>query len=101
MLMYFFKHSRPDIGNATRELTKVLDGATETHWKAMMRIIKYVFDTKMRSLKLKPYGKIETLKGVSDSEFAGDQETRKSVYGYVAYYCGALISWKSKSDQEL
>jgi putative heme iron utilization protein len=72
MLMYLVKHSRPDIANAARELTKVLDGATEAHWKAMMRIIKYVFDTKMHSLKLKPYGKIATLKGISDSEFAGD-----------------------------
>jgi hypothetical protein len=63
----------------------------------MMRIIKYIFDTKSYSLTLKPYGKIATLKGISDSEFAGDQETRKSVYDYVVYYCGALISWKSKS----
>jgi hypothetical protein len=43
MLMYLVKHSRPDIANATRELTKVLDGATEAHWKAMMRIIKFVW----------------------------------------------------------
>jgi Reverse transcriptase (RNA-dependent DNA polymerase) len=41
MLMYLVKHSRPDIANATRELTKVLDGATEAHLKAMMRIIKF------------------------------------------------------------
>jgi hypothetical protein len=64
--MYLVKHSRPDIVNATR------DGATEAHGKAMMRKIKYFFDTKMLSLKLKPYGKIVTLKGISDSEFAGD-----------------------------
>jgi hypothetical protein len=54
MLMYLVKHSRPDIANATQELTKVLDGATDAHWNAMMRIIKYVFDTKMYSLKLQP-----------------------------------------------
>jgi hypothetical protein len=53
MLMYIVKHSRPDIANATQELTKVLDGATEAHWKAMMRIIKYGFDTKRYHLKLK------------------------------------------------
>jgi hypothetical protein len=95
MLMYLGKHSRPDIANATRELTKV-DGATEAHWKAMMRIIKYVFDTKQYSLKLKPYmSGTATLKGISDSGFAGDRETRKT--GYVTYYCGALISWNSKS----
>jgi hypothetical protein len=42
-----------------------------------------------------------TLKGISDSEFAGDRETRKRFYGYVTYYCGALISWKSKSGNSV
>jgi hypothetical protein len=36
MLLYLVKHSRPDISNAVRELTKVLDGATLAHWKAML-----------------------------------------------------------------
>ena len=103
MLMYLVKHSRPDIANATRELTKVLDGATDAHWKAMMRVIKYVLDTRTYALRLKPSltnGNV-TLKGISDSEFAGDRETRKSVYGYVTYYCGAPISWKSKSGNSV
>ena len=40
MLLYLVKHSRPDIANAVRELTKVLDRATLAHWKAMLRVIK-------------------------------------------------------------
>jgi hypothetical protein len=31
MLLYLAKHSRPDISNAVRELTKVLDGANNAH----------------------------------------------------------------------
>jgi hypothetical protein len=54
MLMYLVKHSRRDIANAIQELTTVLDGATDAHWKAMMRIIKYVLDTQINALKLKP-----------------------------------------------
>ena len=38
MLLYLVKHSRPDIANAVRELTKVLDKATPAHWKAMIRV---------------------------------------------------------------
>jgi hypothetical protein len=103
MLLYLIKHSRPDISNAVRELTKVLDGATSAHWKAMIRVIKYVFDTKNYALKIKPNvstGKA-ILRGISDSEYAGDRETRISVYGYVIYYCGAPISWKSKSGKSV
>ena len=32
----------------------------------------------------------------SDSDFAGDRETRRSVYGYYVYFCGIPIAWKSK-----
>jgi len=80
MLLYLVKHSRPDISNSVRELTKVLDGATQAHWKAMVRVIKYVLDTKMYALKLQPReGKlpgISYLEGFSDSEFAGGRDTR-------------------------
>jgi hypothetical protein len=31
MLLYLVKHSRPNLANAVRELSKVLDGATEAH----------------------------------------------------------------------
>jgi hypothetical protein len=31
MLLYLVKHSRPDIANEVRELSKVADGATTSH----------------------------------------------------------------------
>jgi hypothetical protein len=103
MLLYLIKHSRPDLSNSVRELTKVLDGATQAHWKAMIRVIKFVFDTKDYALKLKPkmINRKFELKGVSDSEYAGDRDTRISVYGYVVYFCGAPISWKSKAGKSV
>jgi len=105
MLLYLIKHSRPDLSNAIRELTKVLDGATEAHWKAMTRVIKYVFDTKAYALKLCPKDGNKKLRydleGISDSEFAIDKDTRTSVYGYIVYFCGAPVSWKSKSGRSV
>jgi hypothetical protein len=98
MLLYLVKHSRPDISNAVRELSKVADGATPAHWKALLRIIKYVLNTEKKALKLQPKKKGEMffLEGLSDSNFAEDKETRTSVYGYVLYFCGAPIATKSK-----
>ena len=37
MLLYLVKHSRPEISNAVRELSKVGDGATKSHWKDLMK----------------------------------------------------------------
>jgi hypothetical protein len=42
MLLCLVKHSIPDIANAVRELSKVTDGATDAHWKALLRVEKYV-----------------------------------------------------------
>jgi hypothetical protein len=47
MLLYLAKHSRPDISNAVSELTKVLDGATNAHWKSLICTIKFVVDTRL------------------------------------------------------
>ena len=69
MLLYLVKHSRPDIANAVRELSKVADGATEAHWKALLRVIKYVLSTENIGLKIKPTLKKNFyIEGISDSE---------------------------------
>jgi hypothetical protein len=49
MLLYLVKHSQPDLANSVQELSKVLVGATETHWKALIRCNKYVLDTRMHA----------------------------------------------------
>ena len=37
------------------------------------------------------------LEALSDSDFANDKEARISVYGYIVFFCGVPIVWKSKS----
>jgi hypothetical protein len=102
MLLYLIKHSRPDISNSVRELAKVMDGATKYHMKKLYRTIKYVVDTKNFGLFMKPTtGSNERfiIKGICDSDFAGDKDTRISVTGYVVYVNGVLISWKSRGQK--
>ena len=36
------------------------------------------------------------LKALSDSDFASDKETRINVFGYIIYFCGIPIAWRSK-----
>ena len=36
------------------------------------------------------------VKALSDSDFASDKETRISVFGYIIYFCGIPIAWRSK-----
>ena len=103
MLLYLVKHSRPDIANAVRELSKALDGTSPAAYKELMRVLKFVMDTKRLSLKLQPkFDKSETgwnIVAFSDSDFAGDKETRISIAGFILYLCGVPISWKSKGQK--
>ena len=101
-LMYCIKHSRPDIANAVRELTKVLGKATPAAYKEMLRVCKFVTDTKNMGLKVDPVipedGKWE-LVVYSDSDWAGSKDDRRSVGSYYIFLNNVLILWRSKSQK--
>ena len=105
MLLYLVKHSRPDIANCVRELSKVLDGATQGSYKEMLRVIKYVLDTKTLGLKIepdnKPKGTPWNIVCFTDSDYATDPVTRRSVTGYVIYVHGVPVVWRSKAQQSI
>ena len=100
-LLYLVKHTRPDIANAVRELSKMLDCTNEGAIKELRRVVKYVLDTSNDGLKIAPTARGEDgffdLEVFCDSDFAGDKETRISVAGYIMYLCGVPISWRSKA----
>ena len=104
MFLFLVKHTRPDIANASRELSKLLSGANEAAFKEMLRVAKYVLDTRTYGLKIEPK-KLEsdkanwTMTMFSDSDFASDKETRISVTGYILFLMGVPIVWKSKSQR--
>ena len=80
-LLYLTKHSRPDISNPVRELSKTMDASAPAHLKEMYKLIRFVLSTKDYGLKFKLIKSIRkwVLKALSDSDFASDKETRISV----------------------
>ena len=95
-LLYLTKHSRPHLCNAVRELSKTMDRNALIHLKEMYRIIRYVLETRDYGLKFHPKRCSWYIQAFSDSDFAGDRETRRSVYGYYLYFCGIPIASNSK-----
>ena len=98
-MLYLTKHSRPDITNPVRELSKSMDGASMAHVPEMYRVINFVLEMKTLGLRMVPTTKdgIWKLEALSNSYFANDKDTRYSVYGYLIYFCGIPVVWKSKS----
>ena len=79
-LLYLTKHSRPDICNPVRELSKTMDAPVPVHLKEMYKVIRHVLSTKGYGLKFELRKDIIewALKALSDSDFASDKETRIS-----------------------
>ena len=70
-LLYLTKHSRPDITNAVRELSKSMDGASKLQLRELRRVEKFVLDTKDLGLCIVPNMSdgIWHLEALSDSDF--------------------------------
>jgi hypothetical protein len=98
-LLHMMLWSRPEIYNAVRELSRFMTtGASDAHMKAMKRVMEYCVETKDRGLVLKPDVKWNSdpefklgIRGISDSDFAKDPKTRKSVSGNSTFLCGAPV----------
>ena len=54
MLLYLKKHSRLNLANATRELSKANNSAIPETYEELLGVIKYVVDTKNLGHKIKP-----------------------------------------------
>ena len=102
-LLYLTKHSRPDITNPVRELSKCMDGASMAHVTEMYMVINFVVEMKTLWLRMVPIFKdgIWKLEALSDSDFANDKDTRYSAYGDIIYLCGIPVVWKSKSMESV
>ena len=69
------------------------------HVTEMYKVINFVLEMKTLGLRMLPTFKddIWKLEALSDSDSANDKDTRYSVYGYIIYFCGVPVAWKSKS----
>ena len=93
------KHTRPDLANSTRELSKAMDVANYLHWRELLRVIVYALKSQEKGIVLRPDRKSMklNLKKFVDAEFAGDQDNRRSIMGRIIYLNEAPIGWNSKA----
>jgi hypothetical protein len=100
MLLYLTKYSRPDLCNVVGELSKCIDRATMGSYLEMLRVVKFVIDTKTFFLKIRPKfdGKNWNLKVFCDSDWAGDPEKRISVTMFIVYLQNVPVCWRSKAQ---
>ena len=105
MLLYLVKHSRPDIANVTRELSKSMDKATPAAYKELGRVIKFVLDRRDYGIKIEPkmpqQDGLWTMVMYTDSDYAGDKDSRKSVSGFILFLMNVPVLWRSKAQKSV
>ena len=52
------KHTRPDLANVTREVSKAMDIANYLHWRELLRVIVYALKTQEKGIVLKINSKL-------------------------------------------
>ncbi|CAL1385136.1 unnamed protein product [Linum trigynum] len=92
--------TRPDIAFAVNKLSQFMHSPSQLHWQSVKRLLRYLKGTMHHGLRLAPVS-TPSLVAFADSDWAGDPDDRTSTMGYLLYYGGNLISWKSKKQRSV
>ncbi|XP_047334054.1 secreted RxLR effector protein 161-like [Impatiens glandulifera] len=93
-LMYAMVCTRPDLAHAVSVVSRFMGDPGKEHWQAVKRIFRYLRGTS--DIGLSYGGDSQCLvSGYSDSDYAGDVDSRRSMTGYVFTLGGSVVSWKA------
>lgn len=97
-LMYLSVCTRPDISYAVSMLAQFFDRATEKHWGAAKRVLRYLSGTAKLGIRFGGRNSGGHLYGFSDADLGGCPETVKSRSGVVFMLNNGPITWMSKKQ---
>jgi len=93
----YLTHTRPDISFAVGYVSRFMEAPTAEHLAAVKRILRYLAGTLSYGLQYKKEEEKKNMKlvGYTDSDMAGDIDTRKSTSGCIFFLGSCPISWYS------
>ncbi|RYR09971.1 hypothetical protein Ahy_B05g078415 isoform B [Arachis hypogaea] len=89
--------TRPDIVFGVGLLSRFIEEPCTNHLQAAKRILRYIKGTLNDGIYYENTNEVN-LVGYTDSDWAGDIETRKSTSGFVFHLGSGAISWSSKKQ---
>ena len=95
-LMYRMNCTKPDIAYSVSKLSRYTSNPGEDHWKALVRVLRYLKYTLNYWLHYTRYPVI--LERYSDANWISDTKDTKSTSGFVFTLGGAAVSWKSSKQ---
>ena len=95
-LMYVMNGTRPDIAYAVSKLSRYTSNSGPDHWKAIVRVLRYLKYTQNYGLHYSKY--LAILEGYCDVNWISDTKDSKSTSGYLFTPGGGEVSWKSSKQ---
>lgn len=106
-LGYAANGTRPDVSFATSQLASHNSAPVQRHWNSICRVLRYLKGTKDYCIKYN-YGPLASSispdkKAVlfSDSDYASDVTTRRSVSGYILMLGDDPVCWQSRRQKSV
>ena len=99
-LLHLANTTRPDIAYTTSFLSRFLENPGQEHWNAAKYVLRYLTKTRALGIVYRRDGN-SGLHGYTDSDFATDRISRKSMSGFVFKLAGGAISWRSKKQDTI
>jgi hypothetical protein len=98
-LLYVANNTRPDVSFAVSNLARYSQDPRQVHWRAALRIVRYLKGTINLGLQYERSGKLSSgseslVRGYSDADWGGCKRTCRSTSGYIFLDAGP-ISWRS------
>ncbi|KAK6160673.1 hypothetical protein DH2020_004054 [Rehmannia glutinosa] len=95
--LLYLTATRPDIMYATSFLSRFMQNPSQIHYGAAKRVLRYLEGTIQYGL-FYPNNKKLSLKGYSNSDYAGNIDDRKSISGSCQFLGDCLVSWFPKKQ---
>lgn len=96
----YLVNTRPDLVFAVGYVSRFLEEPHKDHMMAVKHILRYVKGTKNWGLWFGRKGRKEAgLIGYSDSDYAGDVDSRKSTTGVVFFLNNSPVTWTSMKQK--
>ena len=80
--LIYLTHTRPDLAFAVGMVSRFMQEPHELHWKAAKCILHYIKGTHTHGIHYAAGTGLQ-LVGYTDSDYAGDLDSRKSTSGYI------------------
>jgi hypothetical protein len=94
----YLVNSRPDIAFAVGYVSRFMEAPTAEHLTAVKRILRYISGT-LHFGCFYQKGREAKLVGYSDSDLAGDIDTRKTTSGILFFLGNNVITWQSQKQK--